>query len=125
MSGKVSHCAGAAAEDGVWEDYCRRGHALAARRWRPGGGRRSHAGAGEIDLIARKDGVVVFIEVKRARDIATAAARLGQRQMARIARSAEAFLGGEPAGTDTPARFDVALVDGTGRIEIVENAFAA
>ena len=125
MTGRTSYHAGGVAEDGVWQDYMRRGHTLAARRWRPAGGQRSHAGAGEIDLIARKDGMVIFVEVKRARDFATAAARLGGRQMARIARSAEAFLGGEPQGTDTPARFDVALVDGTGRIEIIENAFAA
>lgn len=117
MTGAVSYRAGEAAEDGVWQEYRRRGHDLVARRWR--------SGAGEIDLIARKDGVVVFVEVKRARDFAAAAARLGSRQMRRIARSAEAFLGGEPAGTDTPARLDVALVDGYGRIEIIENAYAA
>ena len=53
------------------------------------------------------------------------AARLGPRQLGRIARSAEAFLGGEPRGTDTPARIDVALVDGSGRLEILENVLAA
>ena len=35
------------------------------------------------------------------------------------------FIGGEPAGQLTPVRFDLALVDGAGRIEILENAFAA
>ncbi len=45
--------------------------------------------------------------------------------MARIYASASVFLAGEPAGQDTPSRFDVALVDGQGRIEIIENAFAA
>ena len=43
----------------------------------------------------------------------------------RIWSAASEFLAGEPAGQDTPARFDVALVDGQGRIEIIENAFAA
>ena len=117
MSGAVSYHSGLAAEDAVWRDYAARGHELAARRWR--------SGAGEIDLVARKDGAVVFVEVKRARDLASAAARVTARQLARIARSAEAFLGGEPRGTDTPCRVDVALVDGAGRIEILENVMAA
>lgn len=113
----MAHHSGRAAEDGVLRLYERRGHVLLARRWR--------SAAGEIDLVLRKDGVVVFVEVKRARDIATAAGRIGPRQMARILRAAEAFLGGQPAGTDSPARFDVALADSTGRIEIVENANSA
>ena len=45
--------------------------------------------------------------------------------MARIYASAADFLSGEPDGQLTPSRFDVALVDGTGRIEILENAFTA
>ncbi len=112
--GATSHHAGLAAEDCVWRDYAARGHALVARRWR--------SGAGEIDLITRKDGAVIFIEVKRARDFVTAAERLGPRQLGRIMRSAEVFLAGEPGGLDTDARIDVALVDGRGRIQIIENA---
>jgi putative endonuclease len=54
-----------------------------------------------------------------------AAERLGPRQMARIYGAASEFIGGEPAGQLTPVRFDVALVDGRGQIEILENAFAA
>ena len=60
-----------------------------------------------------------------ADDMARAAERLGQRQIGRIRLAAEAFLGSEPGGTDTDARIDVALVDGTGRIEVVENACMA
>jgi putative endonuclease len=45
--------------------------------------------------------------------------------MARIYAAAAEFLAGEPNGALTPARFDVALVDGFGRIEVLENAFAA
>ena len=39
--------------------------------------------------------------------------------------TATEFVGGEPAGQLTEMRFDVALVDGQGRIEIIENALAA
>ncbi|MGD9864527.1 MAG: YraN family protein [Pseudodonghicola sp.] len=115
--GLRAHLSGDAAEQRVAQDYERRGFAIARRRWRGRGG--------EIDLIARKDGAVIFIEVKAARDLATAAARLGARQMQRLCIAASEFLEGEPAGQLTEARFDVALVDGSGAFEIVENAFGA
>ena len=41
----------------------------------------------------------------------------------RIYRSAEEFIGGEPKGALTDVRFDVALVDQTGDLRILENAF--
>ncbi len=88
---------------------------IAARRWRGPGG--------EIDLIARDGARLVFIEVKRAKTHAIAAERLSARQFGRITASASAFLADEPGGQDTEVAFDVALVDGSGRIQIVENAF--
>lgn len=99
------------------DHYRRSGHTIAAERWRGPGG--------EIDLIAERDGAVVFVEVKKARSHAEAAARLGARQLGRILSSAEAYLGASPGGTLTEARVDVALVDAMGRIEIVENAAMA
>lgn len=117
MSGKVSYLAGFAAEDAVARHYDRSGRAIAARRWR--------GVSGEIDLIAREGSEVIFIEVKKSATHAAAAARLSRRQMDRIWGAASEFLAGEPAGQLTPSRFDVALVDGHGCIEIVENAFAA
>jgi putative endonuclease len=88
---------------------------VAARRWRGPGG--------EIDLILRTGGRLVFVEVKAAHSHAIAAERLSARQMGRIAASASAFLAGEPRGQDSEMSFEVALVDGAGRIAIVENAF--
>lgn len=115
--GRMAHLSGAAAEDAIARDYERRGYTIARRRWRGQGG--------EIDLIARKGAAVIFIEVKSARDFATAAERLGGRQMQRLYLAAGEFLEGEPAGQLTEARFDVALVDGLGAYRIVENAFGA
>lgn len=106
---------GQAAEAAVARHYEAAGHAIAARRWRGRGG--------EIDLIAREGDTVVFIEVKQARTLDLAAERLGAPQMARIASAAEEFLGTEPLGQCSAARFDVALVDGTGRIRVLENVF--
>jgi len=88
---------------------------VAVRCWRGPGG--------EIDLIFRKAGAVTFVEVKSARTHAIAAERLSARQRARIMASASAFLAGEPSGQDTETAFEVALVDGQGRIEIIANAF--
>ncbi|MFT4151595.1 MAG: YraN family protein [Paracoccaceae bacterium] len=117
MSGARSYHGGQAAEESVAQLYARSGRPIAARRWR---GR-----SGEIDIIAREGERVVFIEVKSSATHARAAERLSLRQQARIYGAAAEFLGREPKGSLTEARFDVALVDATGRIEILENAFAA
>ena len=117
MSGARSYHAGIAAEDSVARFYDRSGRAVCARRWR--------GLSGEIDLIARQGAEVIFIEVKQSATHAEAAEHLTQRQMDRIYGAASEFLAGEPGGQLTDVRFDVALVDGAGRIEILENAFAA
>ncbi|MFN3845115.1 MAG: YraN family protein [Paracoccaceae bacterium] len=117
MSGRRSYYAGLSAEDQVAQFYNRSGWPVCARRWRGPGG--------EIDLIARSGDEVIFIEVKHARTHAWAAERVTRRQITRIYASAECFIGQEPLGLETPVRFDVALVDGFGRIEVIENAFAA
>ena len=106
---------GAAAEDRALAHLERQGLRSVARNWRVRGG--------EIDLIMRDGPVLVFVEVKAARTHAIAAERLSFRQMSRIAASASAFLAGEPRGQDSEMSFEVALVDGAGRIGIVENAF--
>lgn len=117
MTGAVSYQAGLAAEASVARLYERSGRPISCRRWR--------SEAGEIDLIARDGAEVIFIEVKQSRSHAEAAEHLSPRQIARIYASASVFLSREPAGQNTPSRFDVALVDAAGRIEIIENAFAA
>ena len=115
MSGSVGYYAGLYAEDAVASDYSHRAHQIAARRWR--------GKAGEIDLIVRDGETVVFVEVKKARDFATAAMRLGRRQMDRICASATEFLAGEPRGQLTDVRFDLAMVNAIGAVKVIENAF--
>lgn len=113
--GKTAYHAGVAAEKRIALDYERRGFAVARRRWR--------GKSGEIDLILRDASGVIFVEVKQSRDFARAAESLSQRQMQRIYASAEEFIGSEPLGSLTNVRFDVALVDGAGQMQIIENAF--
>lgn len=117
MSGSRSYHAGLAAEDQVAQMYARSGRAVCARRWR--------GSAGEIDIVARDGAEVIFIEVKQSSNHATAAEHLTPRQFRRIYGAASEFLAGEPAGQLTAVRFDVALVDAVGRIEVIENAWAA
>ena len=115
--GRTAYLAGAAAEDQVARHYARSGHSVAARRWRGRGG--------EIDVVLRDGTRTVFVEVKRAETHAIAAERLGARQVARLFDCAQEYMGTLPDGLLSEVRFDVALVDATGRIEVIENALAA
>lgn len=114
--GVVSHLAGLSAEQQVAALYQRTGLRIAAQRWRGRYG-------GEIDLVARLGDTVIFIEVKKSRTHVGAAARVSLRQMKRIWVSAEEFISVLPEAANLNMRFDVALVDGAGKIEILENAY--
>lgn len=106
--------AGEAAEQMVSRVYQRAGALFLAHRWRGAGG--------EIDLIFRDGGAIIFIEVKKSKSLATAALRIGTVQKKRIFAAAQEFLAGEPDGLLSNVRFDVALVDSQGTVEILENA---
>ncbi len=115
--GQRNYLSGQAAEAAVAREYERAGMHVARRRWR---GR-----AGEVDLILRNGDEVMFVEVKKSSDFARASEQLQPRQMQRLMRAGEEFVGSEPAGALTPMRFDVALMDDMGRIQILENALCA
>lgn len=117
MRGKTAYHAGLAAETAVAEAYRRAGHAVVAQRWRGKGG--------EIDLIAQDGEGFVFIEVKQSRSHAEAAEHVTRAQIARIFDAATEFVATAPRGQLTDMRFDVALVDAMGRIEVLQNALAA
>ncbi|MBC7156991.1 MAG: YraN family protein [Rhodobacteraceae bacterium] len=116
-AGRARHIDGQLAESSVARHYAGQGHAVAARRWR--------SPSGEIDLVVRTPDEIVFVEVKKAATCAAAAFRLGARQIERLCAAATDFLAGEPAGLGTAMRFDLALVDRFGRVEVIENAFGA
>ncbi|KKM07588.1 hypothetical protein LCGC14_1732400 [marine sediment metagenome] len=115
MSGPMSYHAGLAAERQVAAQYRARGHEIAGMRWRGKGG--------EIDVIARDGTGFVFVEVKKSRTHARAADRVTPAQIRRVQMAALEFVGTQTAGIEPDMRFDVALVDATGMIEIRENAF--
>lgn len=115
LTGALGHASGKFAEEAVVRYYRDMGLVLLATRW---------SGAwGEIDLIFRDGRMVVFVEVKKARDHDIAAARLSRRQIDRILMTAQEFLAEMPDGTDTPVRFDAALVDRDSDIRVIKGAF--
>ena len=78
------------------------GWRILARRWR--------CPAGEIDILARRGGVLAIIEVKSRGEVAAAATALSRRQRRRIGRAAQAFLVSRPDLAALAPRFDVMLV---------------
>ena len=113
--GAAAWRSGAMAEDSVARAYEVKGCTIAKRRWR--------SPFGEVDLIAREGATVVVVEVKKARRLDDAAHRLSRRQMDRLCAAAAAFCEGELKGALTDLRFDLALVDGMGRVRVIENAW--
>ena len=68
------------------------------------------SGAGEVDLVAKRGKMVVFVEVKARPTLAEAAESLGVSQRRRIERAAGAFLARRPDLAGCSLRFDVVLV---------------
>jgi putative endonuclease len=91
----------------IAEALCRwhlrlRGWRIVAAGWR--------CPAGEIDILARRSGVLAAIEVKSRQDFATSIEAITPRQRRRIARAAEAFLMTRPDLAAMALRFDVMVV---------------
>lgn len=87
--------------------------------------RRARTPAGEIDLVARQEGLLVFCEVKLRARLDEAAFSLSARQRGRIAAAAEAFLAERPELSSLNMRFDVVLLSRSGAAEHLPGAFLA
>lgn len=111
--GAAAHQAGLAAEEAAARRYEAAGGEIVARRWRA-------KGAGEIDLIVRMGGAVVFVEVK-AGAAARARNSISARQWARLEAAALRYMVERQTG-ETVLRFDAAFVGPDGAVEVVENA---
>lgn len=114
--GLVNHLKGLAAEESVVATYLSRGCELLTRRWR--------GQAGEIDLIFSTGRTIVFVEVKASRSFSAAASHLSNRQIAVISRAIDEYLAEMPAGNLTDIRFDLAMVDQQGCVDVLENVLA-
>ncbi len=87
--------------------------------------RRLRTAAGEIDLVAEKDGLLAIVEVKSRPTLADAAAALTARQRARLIAAAEILLAEHPAWGTNGVRFDVIVVDAAGAVRRIAAAFTA
>ena len=97
------------------------GYAVLARNWR--------SRAGELDVVATRDGTVVFVEVKTRRSASYGPPALAVTPLkaARIRLLAAEWLVASGFGTSVPVRFDVVSVlrpvSGPSSVEHVEGAF--
>ena len=115
LRGKTAYLSGLAAEESVLRLYCASGMEVLERRWR---GSRA-----EIDLILKDGDMVVFVEVKKSRSFDAALLSFGPAQRHRITQAAAEYLGRAGLGQLTDIRFDLAMVNGIGAVDILENAF--
>lgn len=80
---------------------------------------------GEIDIIGRDGGYLVFFEVKYrgGQGKGSAAEAVGAAKQRTICRTADYYRLRHHCAEDTPVRFDVVAIDG-GRLCWIKNAFA-
>lgn len=115
-SGRRNHLSGDAAEGQVAAHYRRAGAGILERRLR--------TPEGEVDLIAERDGILIFVEVKRTRRVAGFESPVSDRQWRRLENAALHYMMGRQVETGVQpfCRFDVALVGPDGSLQIIENA---
>lgn len=85
--------------------------------------RRLRTAAGEIDLVAERDGLLAFVEVKARPRLADAAEAVTPRQRARLLAAAEIALAENPGWGAAGVRFDLIVVDATGQVRRIVDAF--
>ena len=79
-----------------------KGYRVVAKRFR--------SGVGEVDLVARRGNVLVFVEVKARDRLDDAAEAVTPRQQRRIVAAAEAWLAANPRDVTRNIRFDAILI---------------
>ena len=79
--------------------------------------------AGEVDIIAARANLLIFVEVKKRSDLNKAAYAVSLRQQQRIICGAKAFLQKNPQYAGYDCRFDAVLVAFPLHIKHIENAW--
>jgi putative endonuclease len=113
--GRRSHARGLDAETAACRALEQDGWAIRAKRVR--------TPAGEVDLIAEKDGLLTVIEVKARPLLADAAFALTPRQQARLVAATDIILSEHPDWGQNGVRFDLLVVDATGSVRRIVDAF--
>ncbi len=115
--GKLSYFKGQAAEDQIAAAYQRCGFDIVERRWK--------TKDGEIDLVAKHNAKIYFIEVKSSSTFEKAVEQITPRQQQRIHDAALSYLAEKVGNLDTECRFDAALVNDAGKIKVLPGALLA
>lgn len=115
LRGRRAEASGRDAEAIAAAALAREGWAVLARRAR--------TPAGEIDLVAERDGMLAFVEVKSRPSLSEAAYALGPRQRARLVAAAECWLAANPGHGTAGMRFDVVIVAADGTARRIADAF--
>jgi putative endonuclease len=113
--GSRAHALGMRAEQAACAALAREGWAVLARRLR--------TEAGELDVLAERDGILAIIEVKARPTLADAAAALSRRQQARLLAATEIVLAAHPDWGANGVRFDLLVVDAAGAVRRIRDAF--
>lgn len=113
--GRCAHARGVDAEAFARAALERDGWTVLAQRLR--------TGAGELDLLAERDGLLAIVEVKARPHLVQAAFALSARQQNRLIAAAEAVLADHPEWGRSGVRFDLVLVDDAGRVRRIADAF--
>jgi putative endonuclease len=113
--GSAAHASGLRAEEAAGAALRRDGWTILGQRLR--------TAAGEVDMVAEKDGILAIVEVKHRPSLAGAVAALSLRQRTRLLAAGEILLAEHPDWGRAGVRFDVLLVDGEGRVRRVTDAF--
>lgn len=81
---------------------------------------------GEVDMICKEAGYLVFVEVKYRKDsrMGSPAEAIQPYKIHRIVQSAEYYLCHQGYTLDMPVRFDVVAISGN-EIQVIKNAFEA
>lgn len=85
--------------------------------------RRARTPAGELDLVAEREGLLAFVEVKARATLVQAAFALGAAQRRRLVGAAEAWMAANPGHGAAGVRFDVLVVDVAGQVRRIADAF--
>jgi len=110
---------GDAAEERACRHLDRSGFAIVERKYRTKGG--------EIDIVARKGDVLVFVEV-RSREVpgfGTPEESVTPEKRRRIVAAARRYLSGVPPSSWREARFDVIAIEGSGDAAVLRHYPAA
>lgn len=122
MDRRAREIAGRKAEDHVARWLKLRGWKILAERFK--------TGEGEVDLIARRKNVIVFVEVKQREKLPVIEDVVTQTNITRVMDAAEIWVerNFETLGSDFEIRFDLALIEGRvhplSNVKYIENAFS-